>query len=405
MTDVQAPTFDPSSPEFLKDRYGTYRRLRDTAPLHETSNAPPTVLLTRHADVARALREPSVRMLPPGAGAPPWLGDGAAAEMFRGQMLFTDPPDHTRLRKVVTPAFRPKTVARLRDAIDRALDERIDLLREKNAFDAVTDLAEFVPAIAVCTILGIPDDDWPALIRGAVDFVLVLSPLELSTEQVQRADSICEYYLNYFEELVAERRRHPGGDDDFVTVLIRAQDEGDKLSNTELLATAHSVLNAGFETTMSALANGLQGMLGDQDQWSALCADPDLAPAAVEETLRWEAPAQILTRFAAEALVLDSGEVPAGTSMVIGAAAGNRDERRFSNPDQFDLHRPDVAHLSFGAGRHACIGAHLGRMELEMAFRKLAAAFPEMELVGTEAPREPNPMFPTLQRLDVVAQP
>ncbi|MGY1739456.1 MULTISPECIES: cytochrome P450 [unclassified Blastococcus] len=402
---MEAPLFDPTSEAFHRDRHGTYRRIRDRAPLLELPGPVPTVLVSRYADIDAVLRDRTVRMLPEGAGAPPWLGDGAAAEMFLGQMLFTDPPEHTRLRRVTSPAFRPRTVSRLHDAVDAAMDERVAVLREKGEFDAVADLAEHVPAVAVCTILGIPEEDWPALIRGAVDFVHVLSPLPPDADQLARTEAICQYYLDYFRDLVADRRRRPGDEDDFLTALIRAFDAGE-ISERELLVTAHSVLNAGFETTMSALANGLLGLLSHPAAWAALVADPGRSAAVVEEALRWEAPAQLYTRFAAEDLDLDSGRVAAGTVLVVAAGSGNRDERRFADPDAFDVDRPAQAHLSFSAGRHACIGAHLGRMELDIAFRKLAAAFPHLALAAEpHAVREPNPVFPTLRRLDVTVAP
>ena len=401
MTQTGAPVFDPASPSFHADRHAAYRAIRDEAPLLELPGAVPTIMVSRWADVDQVLRDKAVRMRPVGAGAPPWLGTGAAADMFLGQMLFTDPPDHTRLRRSTTPAFRPKTVATLREDVEAAVDARIAVLRELGSFDAVADLAEHVPAAAVCSILGIPEPDWPALIRGAVDFVTILSPLPPPADRLERAESICRWYLDYFADLVADRRAHPGGDDDFLTALIAQQAAG-ALTENELLVTAHSVLNAGFETTMSALANGLQGLLADPAQWAALAADPGLAPVAVEESLRWEAPAQLLTRYAPEDLELPSGTVPAGTAIVVAAASANRDERRFDAPDAFDLARTDTTHLAFSAGRHTCIGAHLGRMELDIAFRKLAAAFPDLHLVADgEAPREPNPVFPTLRRLPV----
>lgn len=403
MTRAEAPLFDPASPEFHADRYDAYRRVRDRAPILELPGPVPTVLVSRHADVDQVLRDRTVRMRPVGAGAPPWLGTGAAADMFLGQMLYADPPEHTRMRRGTSPAFRPRSVAKLRGDVETAVDDRIAVLREMGTFDAVADLAEHVPAAAVCSILGIPEADWPALIRGAVDFVAVLSPFPLDDEQFARVERVCRSYLDYFADLVADRRAHPRGDDDFLTALIRTRAETGDMSDNELLVTAHSVLNAGFETTMSALANGLEGMLATPAQWAALVADPGLSAVAVEECLRWEAPAQLLTRYAAEPVELASGTVPAGTAIVLAAAAANRDERRFTDPDAFDLTRPDIAHLAFSAGRHACIGAHLGRMELEITFRKLAAAFPHLRLTGSDgaAAREPNPVFPTLRHLGV----
>lgn len=401
MTQAESMLFNPISADFHVDRHGVYRRLRDDAPLHEFLSTPPTVVLTRYADVEAVLRNRDVLMSPPDFTSPEWLGDGAAARMYAAQMVLMDHPEHTRLRKVTTPAFRPKNVARLHDALHQAMAERVDILREMGRFDAVADLAEHVPAVAVCTMLGIPITDWPSLIRGAVDFVLVLSPVPLDDDQRQRAERVSQLYLDYFAELVAARRRSPGDEDDFLTTLITAHDAG-RMTEDELLATAHSVLNAGFETTMSALANALLGLLSEPAQWRQLVADPDLAGRAVEEALRWEAPVQLLPRYAAVPIDLDSGTVAPGTALILSIGSANRDERRFSDPERFDVQRSDTAHLSMSAGRHACIGAHLGRMELEIALRSLAAAFPDMALADdAPAEREPNAMFPTLRHLGV----
>jgi cytochrome P450 len=402
MAQAGSVLFNPFSADFHANRQGVYRTLRDTAPQCVFSDAPPTVLLTRYADVNAVLRDRGVRMSPEGFRAPPWLGDGPAAQMYANQMLMMDHPEHTRLRRVTTPAFRPKTIIRLQRALEEALVERISVLREMGEFDAVSDLAEHVPAVAVCTMLGIPASDWPSLIRGAVDFVLVLSPIPLDDAQRQRADAMSAFYLDYFRELICDRRRHPRGDDDFLTTLIAAHD-AEQLTEAELLVTAHSVLNAGFETTMSALANAVLGLLSEPDQWRLLVDDPDRAAQAVEEALRWEAPAQLLTRYACQPIELDTGSVTEGTTLILAAASANRDERRFEWPDRFDLQRADNAHLSLSAGRHACIGAHLGRLELQIALRALSAAFPDLRLADDPgAEREPNPVFPTLRHLRVV---
>lgn len=156
MTQTDVPLFDPASPSFHADRHTAYRTIRDRAPLLELPGAVPTVMVSRWTDVDEVLRDRTVRMQPVGAGAPPWLGTGAAADMFVGQMLFSDPPDHTRMRRSTSPAFRPRTVATLRDDVQAAVDARIAVLREMGSFDAVADFAEHVPAAAVCSILGIP---------------------------------------------------------------------------------------------------------------------------------------------------------------------------------------------------------------------------------------------------------
>lgn len=400
-----AVAFDPTSPEFIATRHKVYRHLRDEDPACVLPGPVPMVLLSRDDDIRAVLNDRDVRMRQPGTGSPPWLGTGPAARMNAGQMLYADPPEHTRLRKVVSPAFRPRGVDDLRQAITRAVEQQVEVIREKNEFDIVADFAEVVPAVAVCTILGIPEDDWEALIRRAVDFVLVLAPMPLSDEELARADDASSFYLDYFTNVVEDRRHHPRGDDDFVTVLNRAHADG-RMTEDELLVTVHSVLNAGFETTMSALANGLEAMLVQADPWRQFAADAALSPAAVEETLRWEAPAQLLTRTITDDMVLPSGStIDAGTHLILAIASANRDERRWQDPDVFDLSRDASGHLTFSAGRHLCIGAHLGRMEMDIALRALAREFPEMALRDEGAPREHNPVFPTLKRLLAVAQP
>lgn len=390
--------FNPLDPAFLAERWPVYAQLRDVAPNCELPfGSDPTFVVARFDDVATVLRDHNVRSQAPGTPTPPWLGNGPAAKMHHAQMVLADPPDHTRLRKLVSHGFTPRTIEQLRAEIATSITSRFDDLARSGEIDGVADLAEYVPATAICTILGMPESDWHDLVRYAVDFVLIFSPFPLDEDAVARCDAACQYYLDYFGALVDERRASPG--DDVVGRLILAEEEGERLTRDELMATLHSFLNAGFETTMSTISNGLVGLLTHPDQLKHWHDHPDVTPNGVEEILRWNAPVHFTWRYGTEPIELSTGTYPAGSRFLLGLAAGNRDTRKFANPDAIDVTRDDIQHLSFGAGRHFCLGAHLARMQLELFFGELVHRFPYMAIGDAKLEREDHVLFPTLKRL------
>ena len=291
--------FDPASFLALDDRHATYKLLRDEAPIFKARFGPvPVWVLTRYDDVSALLKDPQARVKPLGRETPAGLGDGPARIVFDAQMVLTDPPDHERLRRLASPAFTPQTLRPLQSWLEATVDARIDELAARDEFDLVADLAAYVPAATILHILGVPASDWHPLISRVPDFLHIFAPFPVSAAERDACNAACQFYLDYFGGLVDARRYDLG--DDIVGKLITAHDEGDRLTRVELLAILHSFLNAGFETTMSALGAGMWGMLTQGEPWRRLVADPALVPMALEETLRWEAPVSFVRRYQAE---------------------------------------------------------------------------------------------------------
>lgn len=391
--------FDPSAFVALADRHPAYRQLRDHMPALRAEFGPVSVwILTRYDDVASVLRDATARVKPlEMQGAPSWLGDGPAATMFEAQLVLSDPPDHDRLRRLASPAFTKKTLQPLEAWIEQMVADRIGALADRGEFDLVADLAAYVPGTTILHILGVPTSDWDPLISRVPAFLHIFSPFPIGPDESAACNEACGFYLDYFGALIDERRKSPG--EGIIGTLITAQEENDRLSRTELLAMLQSFLNAGFETTMSTLGSGMWGMLSQGDPWRTLTADPTLAPAALEETLRWEAPVSFVRRYALNDIELHGMTIPSGDAILLALASANRDERHFTDPNRIDVHRPRKDHVSFGGGRHFCIGFQLAKLEARITLQALARRLPGLELTGPPPPRQRNIMFHSVERL------
>lgn len=386
--------FDPTAFAAVQDRYPIYQALRDE---HRVLRAGHSWILTRYEDVSALLRDPQSLVKPPG-GSPAGLR-GVAAELHGAQLVLSDPPVHDRLRRLASPTFTQQAIAPLQSWIESMISARIDALAERETFDAIGDLAAYVPAATILHILGIPDRDWEPLIARVPGFLHIFSPFPLGEEELAACEASCAYYIDYFGAIVDARQANPG--DDIVGKLVTAHVEGDRLSRLELVAMLQAFLNAGFETTMSTLGAGMWGMLSQRRPWETLAADPSLAGHALEETLRWDPPIHFLQRFPAKDLVIDGTTIRAGEAVQCCLAAANRDERRFPDPDVIDIARADKAHVTFGGGRHFCIGALLAKMQARITLATLAQRMPELELVTERPERQVNLLFHAIKRLDV----
>lgn len=288
-------------------------------------------------------------------------------------MLFSDPPDHTRLRRLLGNAFTMRRVEKLRPWIEQTTDELLDAVPPGEETDLVQALAMALPIYVIGRLLGVPaerhDDfrDW----NGA------LASLETSAEEKRAAHGLAFAYLR---ELIEEKRRHPG--DDMISALIEARDGDGRLAEPELLSTIFLLMNAGYETTAHMISSGVLALVQNPDQQALLRSrNPELVPAAIEEFLRYESPLNMSTiRFTAEPVRLGDVTVPANEIVFIALLSANRDAAKFPRPDRFDVNRPNKSHLSFGHGIHHCIGAPLARMEGEIVFGKLLSRFEHWEL-------------------------
>ncbi|MGW8727470.1 cytochrome P450 [Streptomyces sp. NPDC055808] len=389
--------FRPAERDFIANPYPAYEELRAGGRIH---HYPPTGqwLIPHHADVRALLRDRRLgrtyqhrfthaefgRTPPPPAHEPfHTLNDGG--------MLDLEPPDHTRIRRLVSQAFNPRTVERLAPTVRRLAARLVDDFRAAGGGDLVAEVAEPLPVAVIAEILGIPDADrhllrpWSAAICGMYE-------LDPGEETAARAVRASVEFTAYLRELIAERRKKPGLDD-LISALIAAHDEeaesdGEgaaprRLTEQEMISTCVLLLNAGHEATVNTTANGWYTLLRNPAQLAALRSDPGaLLPTAIEELMRYDTPLQLFERWVLEDIEFAGQTLPRGSEVALLFGSANRDPARFADPDVLDLTRADNPHISFGAGIHYCLGAPLARLELHASFGELLRKAPRMRLAS-----------------------
>jgi cytochrome P450 len=286
-------------------------------------------------------------------------------------MLASDPPQHTRLRKLVTKAFTTGAVAALRPFIAQVTDALLDRWPVEGQADAVADLAVPLPVIVICELLGVPEADRPDVRSWSAEL--------FAAGQPERIDAASHAVAEYMTGLIAAKRLRPG--DALLDQLIAVRDGGDRLSEDELVSLAVLLLVAGHETTTNFIGNALLALLQHPADLEQLRSNPDKLPDALDELLRYDSPVSTATfRYTTEAVTLGGTEIPAGVPVLVAIGAANRDPERFPSPDQLDLERDAAGHLSFGHGIHRCVGAPLARVEAELALRAILTRFPDIRL-------------------------
>ena len=370
-----------ATPEGRADPYPRYAALRERAPVHRSAFGIWT--LTDYEDCQLLLRHPGVGKDFSSAMNSLGLSDAdrEAQDRFRNDrsnMLVTDPPDHTRLRGLVTRAFTPRTVEKLRPRIVTLVDELLDTF-DPGEVEVMDALAFPLPVTVIGDMLGVPFEDRP-LLRPLVRSVTAILELAVSPEALAEAAEADAKLGAYFADLVADRRAHPR--DDLLTRLIEAEDKGDQLTEHELISTVILLFAAGFETTTHLIGNGLLALLRNPEELARLRADRSLLRSAVEELLRYDSPVQIAARTTYEELSAGGKTIPSGNLVLAMLGAANRDPARFRDPERLDVGRDEGAPMSFGGGIHFCLGAALARLEGQIVLDRLLDRFATMELVG-----------------------
>lgn len=395
--------FDPWDPYFLADPYPAYAELRAKGRVHyyEPTNQ---WLVPRHADVSALLRDRRLGRTYQhrfthedfGRTAPP-----AAHEPFHTLndhgMLDLEPPDHTRIRRLVSKAFTPRTVEQLKPYVAKLAGALVDRLVAAGGGDLLTDVAEPLPVAVIAEMLGIPESDRAPLRPWSAD-ICGMYELNPSEETAARAVRASVEFSDYLRELIAERRKEPG--DDLISGLIAAHDEGDRLTEQEMISTAVLLLNAGHEATVNATVNGWYALFRNPPQLAALRADHSLVPSAIEELMRYDTPLQLFERWVLDEIEIDGTTIPRGAEVAMLFGSANHDPEVFQAPDQLDLTRKENPHISFSAGIHYCIGAPLARIELAASMTALLDKAPTLSL-AEEPERKPNFVIRGLEGLSV----
>lgn len=356
-----------------EDPYPRFARMREISPVLRAEDG--ALVVTHHADCAAMVRDQRLGHMPPEMlaflGYPNWAEHPALRTLYTS-MLIANPPEHTRLRRLVSSAFTARRVAALRPAIESMVDDLLDAM--PGAPDIVDAFAFPLPVNVIGELLGIPAADRPQFKALVRDWTQVLEVL--SDDVLKTADPAAESVREYLGGLAAERRRTPG--DDLLSALVGAGD----LTDDEVVTMAALLFAAGFETTTNLLGNSVVALLRAPGAWARLRAEPELAAPAVEELLRYDSPVQIVSRLVNEPVELGGEPIAAGERVVAYMGAGNRDPRRFADAESLVLDRADNAPLSFGGGIHYCLGAPLARLEAQVALPALARRFPGLALDG-----------------------
>jgi cytochrome P450 len=397
-------TFYPAGERFFTDPYVMYRHLRENDPIHRSRLINGWVM-TRYADVTAVLRdarysadERNQSNYEKMRARAVKQGVMDADESYGGSMLRVDPPDHTRLRTLVSRAFTPRIVEGLRGRVEAIVEQHLDAVADQGGMDVIAALAYPLPVIIIAEMLGIPAEDHGRFKHWSDE---MLRGMGISTDDDVRRSRRAQRELRaYFEGVASARRAEPR--EDLLSALLAVEDENGGLSTDELYETCALLLVAGHETTTNLIGNGLLALLRHPEQFDVLRREPCRAERAVEELLRYDSPVQATTRIVPEDIQFDGHVFRKGQQVALILGAANRDPGQFPEPDRLDVTREDARHAAFGHGIHFCLGSPLARLEAPIAFRAMIERFPNMRLDETMTPRwKDNLILRGLQQLPV----
>ena len=369
--------YNPPS-DFINNVYKYYNLLREKSPIHKNSDG--SYILTRYKDLVGVYRNFKVWSSDKRTEFGAKFGSSPLFEHHTTSVVFVDPPDHTRIRKIFQQAFTPKSILRLERNINKLVDSYLVMMHEKKKFDFVSDFSFRLPVDVVCSVLGVPIED-RHLIRDWAHKILGALEPKLTQKQFNEGSSAVINFKQYLKDQIKFRKTHKDINkaNEVLSLLIEA--EGLELSETELLHQCIFMLNAGHETSTNMLSHGLNELINHKDQYKLLQKEPERIDTAIDEILRFQPPIQINNRRCLEKTKLGDVVVPEGTSVHMIIAGANRDPLQFFKPETFDISRSPNRHLSFGLGIHICAGINLARVEAKVAFQSLMSSFREINLL------------------------
>jgi cytochrome P450 len=378
----KAVQFNPLAAEFRRDPYPIYARLRQEDPVHR--NVLGAWVLTRYEDVSAVLRDGrfGAHSISAGIRNKKRLVEGVdldiLADACEQWLMLLNPPDHTRIRKLVSRPFTPSSMKAFRPRVQGIVDELVARARPLGRIDLVNDLAVPLAVGMIAEMLGVPEDGKQRVLAWTDGLTRLLDPLR-SLEEYVEMNRVAGEFSNYFRELFEQRRAAP--QDDLISALVSG---GEQATEKELLSVCMLLFASGEKTTVNLIGNGMLALMSFPDQLAALRRAPDSVPDAIQELLRYDSPVQLSTRVPSEAIVVGGKTIGAGELVFLALGAANRDPDRFEDPDTLDLQREDNRHLAFSGGIHYCLGAALAQLEGDVAFRAILESFDELEL-QTEA--------------------
>ena len=375
--------FDPFEPGFVESPYGQYARLRAQDPVH-WSDLLQGWVLTRHDDVVALLRDLDISVELDNARPSAVVDQQRERQARTGRnsdtLVLRDDPDHNRLRKLLQRPFGPRPVEALRAMVAERVDGSMAELAGRDGMDVIGDFAYPLPVAVFNQMLGMPDEDAPQVRAWIAAVARMLDPV-IDDEEHARCNVLMNEMYDYLDTQIEAKRRAPA--DDVLTALVQAEEDGDRLTRDELVGQVVTLYVAGHEPTMSLIGNGLLALLRHPTQLALVRSRPDLLPNAVNELLRYDGPNQFVRRIAVQPYTIDDTTIAPGDVIYAAVGAANRDPARWDDPDAVHVDRPDAAHhVQFGSGIHHCLGAHLARLQAEVALGALLSRLDDMALAG-----------------------
>jgi cytochrome P450 len=395
--------FAPSDLSFIANPYPAYAELRRLGRIHYNDETNQWIV-PHHADINALLRDRRFGRTYLHLAGHAEMGRPKDAEhtgpfwhVVRSGILDMEPPDHSRVRRLVAKAFTPRRVEELRSTVQGIMDDLVEEVAGESEFDLIARLAEPLPVTVIAELLGIPESDRHHLRPWSAE-ICRMYELKPTEEDARAASAAAVEFSDYLRNLIAERRRRPT--DDLIGGLVQVVDQGDRLTEDEMIGTCVLLLNAGHEASVNVTGNGWWALFRNPDQLALLREDPSLVPRAIEELMRYDTPLQMFERWVLETVEIAGVSVAKGQELALLFGSANHDPAVFDQPDALDVTREHNPHMAFGAGIHFCLGAPLARVELETSFGMLLQRFPKMELVA-EPQWKPNYIIRGLKELRV----